>query len=52
MKYTAEEIEQILKDYRWMLNTVKTMREELKETDGAAIAQYGIDSVMPAIQVM
>ena len=47
MKYTAEEIEQILKDYRWMLNTVKTMREELKETDGAAIAQYGIESVMP-----
>lgn len=47
VKYTAEDIEQILKDYRWMLNTVKTMRDELKETDGAAIAQYGIDSVMP-----
>lgn len=46
-RYTTKEIEGILKDYQWMLNTVKTMREELEETDGAAIAQYGIESVIP-----
>lgn len=46
-KYTLEEVKQILKDYRWMLNTVKAMRESLKEADGAAIAQYGIEAAMP-----
>lgn len=46
-KYTPEEVKQILKDYRWMLNTVKAMRESLKEADGAAIAQYGIEATMP-----
>lgn len=46
-KYTACEIEKMLKDYRWMLNTVREMRSDLEETNGAGIAQYGIEAVMP-----
>ena len=50
MKYTEKEVAQILKDYRWMLNTIKEMQDVLKDADGAPISQYGIDAVMPKAQ--
>lgn len=41
------EVEQILKDYHWMINSIKIMRESLKDAGEGITAQYGIESSMP-----
>lgn len=47
---TEKKIEQILKDYHWMINSVKVMRENLQDAGGKLIAQYGIEAAMPKAQ--
>ncbi|GIN96124.1 hypothetical protein J6TS1_19940 [Siminovitchia terrae] len=42
-----EEIERILKDYHWMINSIKIMRESLKDPGEGLTAQYGVESAMP-----
>lgn len=41
-----KEIEQILKDYHWMLNSIKIMREAMNEVSSKT-AQYGIEASLP-----
>lgn len=45
-----KQIEQLLKDYHWMINSVKVMREVLNDIGGGLTAQYGIEAVMPKAQ--
>ncbi|PIC66755.1 hypothetical protein CSV71_08045 [Sporosarcina sp. P21c] len=47
---TEKQIEQILKDYHWMINSVKVRRENLQDAGGKLIAQYGIEAAMPKAQ--
>jgi DNA-directed RNA polymerase specialized sigma subunit len=43
-----KEIEQILKDYHWMINSIKIMRKSLQEGGEERItAQYGDESALP-----
>ncbi|MGG4042110.1 LuxR C-terminal-related transcriptional regulator [Bacillus smithii] len=43
-----KEIEQILKDYHWMINSIKIMRKTLQEGGEERItAQYGVESSLP-----
>lgn len=42
-----KEIENILKDYHWMINSIRIMRESLKDAGEGLTAQYGIEAVMP-----
>lgn len=42
-----KEIEQILKDYHWMINSIKIMRDSLKYAGEGITAQYGDESAMP-----
>jgi DNA-directed RNA polymerase specialized sigma subunit len=43
-----KEIEQILKDYHWMINSIKIMRKSLQEGgEERIIAQYGVESSLP-----
>ncbi|WP_339165392.1 DNA-binding response regulator [Siminovitchia sp. FSL W7-1587] len=44
------EIEQILKDYHWMINSIKIMRESLKYAGEGITAQYGLEAAMPKAQ--
>ncbi|MBR0592107.1 helix-turn-helix transcriptional regulator [Bacillus pumilus] len=45
------EIEGILKDYRWMMNSIKILRESLEVAgESGLIAQYGIESSLPKPQ--
>lgn len=41
------EIETILKDYHWMINSIRIMRQELETAGEGITARYGIESVMP-----
>lgn len=41
------EIEEYLKDYHWMINSVKVMRENMDDVGGGLTARYGIEAVMP-----
>lgn len=45
-----KEIENILKDYHWMINSIKIMRESLKDAGEGITAQYGIEASMPKAQ--
>lgn len=45
-----KQIEQLLKDYHWMINSVKMMREDLKDIGQGLTAQYGVEAVMPKAQ--
>src|SRR5690606_33473672 len=45
-----EEIDQILKDYHWMINSIKIMRESLKDAGEGLIANYGIEASLPKAQ--
>lgn len=45
-----QEIEQALRDYRWMLNEIKRQRELMGIKGGNLVAQGGIESVMPKAQ--
>jgi DNA-binding NarL/FixJ family response regulator len=42
-----KEIEQILKDYHWMLNSIRIMRESMEEAGEGITTQYGIDASLP-----
>lgn len=42
-----KQIEQLLKDYHWMINSVKIMREGLRDAGDGLTARYGIEAVMP-----
>lgn len=44
---TVKQIEQLLKDYHWMINSVKIMREGLNDVGGNFTAQYGLEAAMP-----
>lgn len=44
------EIEQILKDYHWMINSIKIMRKSLEQAGEGLTAQYGIEATMPKPQ--
>ncbi|HJF34341.1 MAG TPA: DNA-binding response regulator [Sporosarcina psychrophila] len=44
---TEKQIEQLLKDYHWMINSVRIMREGLNEVGGNFTAQYGLEAAMP-----
>ena len=44
------EIENILKNYHWMLNSIKIMRENMDELIGSQTAMYGIDASLPKSQ--
>jgi len=41
------EIEEILKNYHWMLNSIKLEREALKQIGGNLSAKYGIEASLP-----
>lgn len=42
-----KEIEDILKDYRWMINSIKVLRSSMKDAGERLVKQYGDDSDMP-----
>jgi len=42
-----KEIEQILKDYHWMLNSIKIMREQMDDEVSSKTAMYGLDASLP-----
>ena len=44
---TEGQIEQLMKDYHWMINSVKIMRENLQDAGDGLTAQYGIEAAMP-----
>lgn len=41
------EIESILKDYHWMINSIKIMRQSLQDAGEGLTAQYGTEADMP-----
>src|SRR5690606_2559682 len=41
------EVDQILKDYHWMINSIKIMRDSLVDAGDGLTAQYGIEATMP-----
>ncbi|RST57667.1 DNA-binding response regulator [Siminovitchia terrae] len=41
------DIENTLKDYHWMINSIKIMRQSLESAGEGLTAQYGIESTMP-----
>ena len=42
-----EEMEQLLKDYHWMMNSVKVIREGMNEVGEGMTARYGLEAAMP-----
>jgi hypothetical protein len=42
-----KQIEQILKDYSWMMNSIRIMRESLMGAGEGLTAQYGDEAAMP-----
>ncbi|MFL0361430.1 DNA-binding response regulator [Pseudobacillus sp. 179-B 2D1 NHS] len=42
-----KEIESILKDYHWMMNSIRILRESLNDAGERVVRQYGPDSDMP-----
>lgn len=42
-----KEIEQALRDYRWMINEIKRQRELLNDVNPSVTAQGGIESSLP-----
>ncbi|MGG3662078.1 helix-turn-helix transcriptional regulator [Bacillus gobiensis] len=45
-----QQIEKILKDYSWMINSIKILRDSMKDAGEGLTAQYGIESVQPKPQ--
>ncbi|MGM7722173.1 hypothetical protein [Metabacillus sp. Hm71] len=41
------EIENILKSYHWMINSIKILRESLEDAGEGLTAQYGIEASQP-----
>jgi uncharacterized protein YerC len=44
---THKEIEQILKDYHWMINSIKILRDSMKDAGEGLTAQYGDEASLP-----
>ncbi|MFC5601875.1 LuxR C-terminal-related transcriptional regulator [Sporosarcina koreensis] len=44
---TKEEMEQLVKDYHWMINSVKVIREGMNEVEIGMTARYGLEAAMP-----
>jgi hypothetical protein len=44
---THKEIEQILKDYHWMINSIKILRDSMKDAGEGLTAQYGVEASLP-----
>ncbi|MFS0689548.1 DNA-binding response regulator [Sporosarcina sp. Marseille-Q4943] len=42
-----EEMEQLLKDYHWMINSVKVIREGMNEVGEGMTSRYGLEAAMP-----
>ncbi|MGE6260886.1 helix-turn-helix transcriptional regulator [Heyndrickxia sporothermodurans] len=42
-----KEIENILKDYHWMINSIKILRDSMKDAGEGLTAQYGIEATLP-----
>ncbi|MBL5768399.1 helix-turn-helix transcriptional regulator [Heyndrickxia sporothermodurans] len=45
-----KEIENILKDYSWMMNSIKILRDSMKDAGEGLTAQYGIEATLPKPQ--
>ncbi|NJP37910.1 helix-turn-helix transcriptional regulator [Alkalicoccus luteus] len=45
-----KEIESTLKDYHWMLNSIKLLRQSMKDAGENMTAQYGEEAGMPKAQ--
>ncbi|MES1046323.1 DNA-binding response regulator [Bacillus sp. Gen3] len=45
-----KEIENILKDYHWMINSIKELRKSLQSAGEGLIAQYGVEATLPKPQ--
>lgn len=45
-----KQIESILKDYHWMINTIKIMRQSINHVEINITAQYGIEASLPKPQ--
>lgn len=51
MKVAAsKQIESILKDYHWMMNSIKVLRDSMKDAGERLTAQYGDSAGMPKAQ--
>ncbi|WP_282140306.1 LuxR C-terminal-related transcriptional regulator [Cytobacillus oceanisediminis] len=46
----SKQIESILKDYHWMMNSIKILRDSMKDTGEGLTAQYGDAAGMPKSQ--
>lgn len=45
-----QQIESILKDYQWMMNSIKVLRGSMKDAREGLTAQYGDAAGMPKVQ--
>lgn len=45
-----QEIENVLRDYNWMINEIKRQRQLMGYDGGNMVAQTGIESIMPKAQ--
>lgn len=45
-----KEVENILKDYSWMINSIKIMRESLEAAGEGLTSQYGVEASLPKPQ--
>ncbi len=51
MKETAsKQIESILKDYHWMMNSIKILRDSMQDAGEGLTVQYGIEATLPKPQ--
>lgn len=46
----SKQIESILKDYHWMMNSIKVLRDSIKDAGEGLTAQYGDVAGMPKAQ--
>ncbi|AND39035.1 LuxR C-terminal-related transcriptional regulator [Cytobacillus oceanisediminis] len=46
----SKQIESILKDYHWMINSIKILRDSMKGAGEGLTAQYGDAAGMPKVQ--
>ncbi|WP_394136831.1 helix-turn-helix transcriptional regulator [Cytobacillus oceanisediminis] len=46
----SKQVESILKDYHWMMNSIKVLRDSMKDAGEGLTAQYGDEVGMPKAQ--
>lgn len=46
----SKQIKSILKDYHWMIKSIKILRASLKDAGEGLTAQYGDESDLPKVQ--